>query len=175
VPWDEVGDGSVFDPMPAQGAQPSQVWPDAARVQAAYAQSIVYSLDQLVTFVQRYGTDDLVVVLLGDHQPASIVSGQGASRDVPVTILARDPAVLAQASGWGWSTGLRPAATAPVWPMEAFRDRFLTAFGPAAREAASSPTSRPKDQTRAPSATATTAPATTRGRTPATATVRTTP
>jgi hypothetical protein len=175
VPWDEVGDGSIFDPMPGQAAQPSQVWPDPARVQAAYAQSIVYSLDQLVTFVERYRDDDLVVVLLGDHQPAPIVAGQGASRDVPVTIVARDPAVLAQVSTWGWSTGLRPQPTVPVWPMDAFRDRFLTGFGPSARAAASQPTSRPKDHRSAPRATATAPPATTSGNTPPTATARTTP
>ena len=27
VPWDAVGDGSVFDPMPAAGDQPGAVWP----------------------------------------------------------------------------------------------------------------------------------------------------
>ena len=32
-------------------------------------------------------------------------------------------------SDWGWQAGLRPNAGAPVWPMDAFRDRFLTAYG----------------------------------------------
>ena len=31
---------------------------------------------------------------------------------------------------WGWQPGLRPAPDAPVWRMDAFRDRFLSAFGP---------------------------------------------
>jgi hypothetical protein len=31
-----------------------------------------------------------VLVVLGDHQPASIVAGQGASHDVPVSIIAAD-------------------------------------------------------------------------------------
>jgi hypothetical protein len=26
--------------------------------------------------------------------------------------------------------GMRPSPQAPVWPMSAFRDRFLGAFGP---------------------------------------------
>jgi hypothetical protein len=172
VPWDQMGDGSVFDPMPAQGPQKMQVWSQASRVYAAYAQSITYSLEQLVTFVERYQDDDLVLVVLGDHQPAPFVSGQGASRDVPVTIVARDPAVLAQGSTWGWSTGLRPAPTAPEWPMDAFRNRFLSAFGP---ETTSQATSRAKDQVKAPSATATAPPATTPGSTALTATARTTP
>jgi hypothetical protein len=33
-------------------------------------------------------------------------------------------------AGWGWEDGLRPGPDAPVWPMEDFRDRFLTTFGP---------------------------------------------
>ncbi|MFO7250823.1 MAG: sulfatase, partial [Actinomycetes bacterium] len=76
-----------------------------------------------------YGDDDLVVVFLGDHQPAPIITGFGASRDVPVTILAKDPAVLDRIDGWGWQEGLKPGPAAPVWPMDAFRDRFLAAFG----------------------------------------------
>ena len=33
VPWSEIGDGSVFDPQPAEGSAPVAVWPDAQRVQ----------------------------------------------------------------------------------------------------------------------------------------------
>jgi hypothetical protein len=49
---------------------------------------------------------------------------------VPITIIAHDPAVLDRISGWGWQAGLRPRPDAPVWPMDAFRDRFLSAYGP---------------------------------------------
>jgi hypothetical protein len=52
---------------------------------------------------------------------------------VPVTVVARDPAVLDRIAGWGWQDGLRPSPQAPIWRMDIFRDRFLTAFGPAAR------------------------------------------
>jgi len=132
VDWDAVGDGSVFGPMPAQGQSPDDVWRDRRRVQAAYMQSIVYSLDTLTSFVQNSHDPDLVLVVLGDHQPATIVTGEGASHDVPISIIAADPAVLDRISGWGWQDGLKPAPDAPVWPMDAFRDRFLTAYGPAA-------------------------------------------
>jgi hypothetical protein len=70
------------------------------------------------------------VVFLGDHQAAPIITGQHASHDVPITIVAKDPAVLKRVAGWGWTNGLKPSAQAPVWPMDAFRNRFLTAFGP---------------------------------------------
>jgi len=132
VDWDAIGDGSVFDAMPAQGQSPDDVWRDPARVRAAYMQSIAYSLDALTSFVLNTHDLNLVLVVLGDHQPATIVSGEGASRDVPISIIAADPAVMDRISGWGWQEGLRPAPDAPVWPMDGFRDRFLTAFSPAA-------------------------------------------
>ena len=47
---------------------------------------------------------------------------------MPISIIAHDPAVLKQIGSWGWDPGLRPKPNAPVWPMSAFRNRFLTAF-----------------------------------------------
>jgi hypothetical protein len=124
-----VGDGSVYNGMPEQLPSETDIWPSPQRVQAAYGESIEYSLNALFSFVATYGDDDLVVVLLGDHQPATIVSGQDAGRDVPIAIISRDPAVLDTISGWGWNEGLRPKPEAPVWRMDAFRDRFLAAYG----------------------------------------------
>ena len=38
--------------------------------------------------------------------------------------------MLDRIAGWGWQDGLQPGPQAPVWRMDTFRDRFLTAFGP---------------------------------------------
>ncbi len=132
VPWSDVGNGSVFDPMPSQGPTPDELWRDAAAVQAAYGRSIEYTLSALISFVETYRDPNLVLVILGDHQPATIVSGSGASHDVPVTIVAHDPAVMARIDNWGWQDGMRPSPTAPVTLMDTFRDRFVTAFSDAA-------------------------------------------
>jgi hypothetical protein len=130
--WDELGDGSVYDGMPAAGPAPEDVVGDADRVRALFGQSIEYALTSLISFVTTFHADDddLVLVLLGDHQPASIVTGPDASHDVPITIIAADPAVLQQTSSWGWDDGMLPGPDAPVWPMDAFRNRLLSAFGP---------------------------------------------
>jgi hypothetical protein len=128
VPWADLGDGAVFGPMPAQGQDPTSVWGDPQRVRAAYADSIRYSLGALLSFVREYGDDDLVVVLVGDHQPSSAVTGEGAGRDVPVSVIARDPRVLDRIAPWRWHEGLLPGPGAPVWPMDAFRDRFVAAY-----------------------------------------------
>ena len=130
IDWDDVGNGSVFNSMPVDEVSTGALWSDHDQVRAAYGRSVEYSLNALFSFVQRYGDDDLVLVVLGDHQPSTIVTGlhPELSHDVPISIIAHDPAVLDQVAGWGWEDGLRPSPQAPVWPMSAFRDRFLTAF-----------------------------------------------
>lgn len=129
VPWSQVGDGSVFGPQPAQGQSATVVWQDPNRVQQAYAQSIQYSLGAMFSFLHNTDDPNLVLVVLGDHQPATIVSGQGASHDVPISVIAKDSTVFESIEGWQWQDGVLPTPDAPVWPMSAFRDRFLDAFG----------------------------------------------
>nr|MDT0660890.1 sulfatase [Micromonospora sp. DSM 115978] len=134
VDWTQLGDGSIFGPMaPKEDEEDTDddkgdTWKDPALVRAEYRASIANSLESLITYVQTYGDDDMVLVFLGDHQPAPLVTGSGAGRDVPVTIVARDPAVLKRITGWGWQEGLNPGPQAPVWPMNEFRDAFLRAF-----------------------------------------------
>jgi hypothetical protein len=129
IDWDDVGDGSVFGPMAEGGVPASEAWRSRSVLRAVYRESVAYSLSTVISYVEKYGDDDLVLVFLGDHQPASYITGVGASRDVPITIVARDRAVLDRVSGWGWDEGLRPGPRAPVWRMDTFRNRFLTAFG----------------------------------------------
>lgn len=128
VDWDAVGDGSGFVADGPAGS-PSDVWlRDREQVRDEYRDSLVYTLGALISYVETFGDEDLVVVFVGDHQAAPLVTGQGAGREVPVTVLAGDPAVLDRIADWGWDVGLRPGPDAPVWPMESFRDRFLAAF-----------------------------------------------
>ncbi|MFB6551592.1 CDP-alcohol phosphatidyltransferase [Streptomyces sp. NPDC056405] len=129
VGWDEIGDGSVFDGIEESGEKAADVIADSARSKEAYGRSVEYSVTSLTQWLERYGTDDTVLVFLGDHQPITRVSGDQASRDVPVSIVAKDPKVLDAIADWNWTEGLKPAQDAPVWKMSSFRDRFLTAYG----------------------------------------------
>lgn len=129
VPWDEVGDGSVYRDIEKAGKDPADVFTDSTAVKAEYGKSIQYSVTSLIDYVVEYGNEDTVLVFLGDHQPLARVSGDHASRDVPCAIVAHDPEVLDRIADWGWSDGLRPDHDAPVWRMDEFRDRFLTAYG----------------------------------------------
>ena len=68
------------------------------------------------------------MIFLGDHQPWTSVSGPGATHNVPISIITRSPSVLKQMSSWHWQNGLLPAPSAPLEPMDAFRNQFLNTF-----------------------------------------------
>jgi phosphatidylglycerophosphate synthase len=121
IDWNRVGDGSIFKRL----ANDESGFTDASR---GYSRSIKYSLHALFSFVQNYGNKNLVMIVLGDHQPSRVVSYR-PGHEVPVSIIAHDPAVMRRIAGWGWTEGMRPQPSAPLWPMSAFRNRFFGAFG----------------------------------------------
>lgn len=127
--WKDIDDGSVFNRYAEMMKADGPTWSDPPKVQAAYQNAIKYSLESIVSYVENFADDDQVFIILGDHQPASVVTGDNASKDVPISIVSRDAAVTARIEPWGWSNGLRPNNDAPVWPMDVFRDQFLRAFG----------------------------------------------
>ncbi|MFF7409445.1 alkaline phosphatase family protein [Streptomyces lydicus] len=129
IGWNKVGDGSVYNAIHRAGKDPKEVWQDPDQVRTEYARSIRYSLDSLISYVTKYGKKNTVLVFLGDHQPVKAVTGENAGHDVPVAIVAHDRAVLDRIHRWGWKEGLNPGPKAPVWRMDTFRDRFLTAYG----------------------------------------------
>ena len=115
----------------------AQVWSNTNTVRQFYGQSIQYSMTALTSWVTELNDPNLVLILLGDHQPHTAVTGPGASHDVPVSIITRAPSVLKQVASWHWQNGLLPDLGAPLEPMDAFRNQFLGAFSTASSQAAS--------------------------------------
>jgi phosphatidylglycerophosphate synthase len=141
VPWNKIGNGSIFDPMPARGETRLSILGSASKQRQAFATSIKYSLQVLTSWVTELNDPNLVLILLGDEQPASPITGPGASHEVVISIIARDPSVFRQIASWRWQDGLLPGPSAPLESMEAFRNQFLGAFSTAPAQAA--PAHRP--------------------------------
>jgi hypothetical protein len=129
VDWNQVGDGSVYEAFADDEELSESALRNPERMRSAYPQTVAYSLNTMISYVETYGDDDLVFMFLGDHQPARMITGEDATADVPMAIVTHDQAVLDRISGWGWQDGLRPGPQAPVARMDTFRDRFLDAFG----------------------------------------------
>jgi hypothetical protein len=97
-----------------------------------YAATIAYTFDYLSGYLREQPELDLVLVLLGDHQPPASVAGEGARWDVPVHVIASRPALLEPLIAAGFSPGIRPATT-PVGPMHELGELL---FGGTRNEAA---------------------------------------
>ncbi len=128
IDWNEVGDGSAFDEQATSGDPPSVVWANPDRVRRQYIQTIDYSLATLGDFMARQGRG-AIYIILGDHQPASIITGPGASRAVPVHIVADDAKLLTPFLEAGFTDGMTVSGARGEPRMDELRSLLLGAFG----------------------------------------------
>jgi len=127
--WDALGDGEVFDRWRDAGESPESLWRDGDRVRDAYAHSVHYALSAMVSWVERYLDDDVVLVVLGDHQPSPLITGEGAPRTVPIHVISTDPQDLEVFLDAGFTLGSRAPASEEAAPrMSELRQWVLDAF-----------------------------------------------
>lgn len=70
----------------------------------SFAEAVDYDLEVLVRYLEGLDGDKLVIIM-GDHQPP-LVSEADDTYDVPVHVLARDPALLAEFIEAGFTEGM---------------------------------------------------------------------
>jgi hypothetical protein len=102
----------IFDPHPYDGPAIVRAYaqqPDWSHFGPGYVQAISYDYATLAGYLRQRKDRDLVMILLGDHQPAAAVSGEGASWDVPVHVIASRPEILDRLQTRGFQAGLTPA------------------------------------------------------------------
>ena len=108
--------------------------PDLLDMGPSYVNALSYTYQSLGGYLRLRGDRDFVVIVLGDHQPAAAVSGEGARWDVPVHVIASRPLVLERLRARGFVDGLTPLPE-PIAPMHRLLDTFLGAFAPSAEPA----------------------------------------
>ena len=93
----------------------------------SYVDSVAYFLDVLASSLEKHATDDLVLIVLGDHQPAAKVSGEAAPWDVPVHVITRRADILDALHREGFRDGLTPERPA-IGKMNQLTLQLLNAF-----------------------------------------------
>lgn len=128
--WDAIDThGLVFNTWADDGDPPAVVWQEESRIREKFRLAVDYSLQVVGAYALRHAEDPGLLIALGDHEPARFVS-EVDGFDVPIHVIG-PPALIAHLDDWGWTDGLVPADDAPVWGMDAFRDRFIDAFSSA--------------------------------------------
>ncbi|EHS53125.1 sulfatase [Rhizobium sp. PDO1-076] len=127
IDWSAVGDGSAFNGQAESGDPPAVVWADHDRVRRQYIETIDYTLETLGDYIARFGRD-AVFVVLGDHQPAPLITGTDDSRAVPIHIVSKDMALVERFISEGFDAGMRPSSQAAEPSMNLIRQRLISHF-----------------------------------------------
>ena len=102
--------------------------PDWTHFAPGYVDAVSYAYATLGGYLRQHADNDFVMVVLGDHQPAAAVSGEGAPWDVPVHVIASRRPVLDRLLANGFRAGLTPERPS-IAPMHALLPMLLDAFG----------------------------------------------
>lgn len=126
IPWEEIGDGRVYDEVARSGDPPEVVWRDRDRVRAQYRLAVDYALRTVLAYAERHADDPPLMIVMGDHQTAGFIA-LDERPDVPIHVIGPDH-LVALIRDIGLSPGLIPPDDAPVRPMDEVRDLILEAF-----------------------------------------------
>ena len=126
--WESIGDGRIFDRWAGAGERPEELWLDQERVREHFALSLDYALAAMTAYAERYADEQLLLIVLGDHQPAPLITGEGASWEVPVHVISGDAALVEPFVAWGFERGPVPGRLHRERGMDRFRDWFVRAY-----------------------------------------------
>jgi hypothetical protein len=124
--WSRMFDAHPFDGPSIVRAYAKQ--PDWMNFRPGYVDAVSYTYDTFAGYLRRHADRDIVFVVLGDHQPAAAVSGEGAPWDVPVHVIASRPQVLERMLEHGFRAGITPARPS-LAKMHQLLPMLLDAFG----------------------------------------------
>jgi hypothetical protein len=124
--WTRMMDEHPYDGPAIVRAYAQQ--PDWKNFRAGYVEAIAYDFAVLGGYLRKHADRDLVMILIGDHQPPAAVSGEGASWNVPVHVVSSHAALLKQLSARGFRGGLHPGTQA-IGKMHALLPILLDSFG----------------------------------------------
>jgi hypothetical protein len=102
--------------------------PDWLNLGPSYVRALDYTQQTLGGYLRLHAARDLVMILIGDHQPPAAVSGEGASWDVPVHVIASRREILDRLLARGFREGLTPMTT-PLMKIHALLPLILETFG----------------------------------------------
>ena len=83
-------------------------YPDWLNLGPSYVKSLGYAYKTIGGYLRLRADRDLVLILIGDHQPPALVSGEGASWDVPVHVVTTRLGLLDNLKQHGFVDGLSP-------------------------------------------------------------------
>lgn len=125
--WERIGDGSLFAEWAHADETPEQLWRDSDRVREHYARALRYSLAVIGAYAQRYVDARTLLIVLGDHPAAPLVTG-GQRHAVPMHVISGNAALVQRFVDGGFSAGNLPPELGQAPQLSDFRSWFADSF-----------------------------------------------
>jgi len=122
--WSRVLRADAYDPSDVARAMAAT--PDLTNLAPSYARAMAYEFQSLAGYV-REQSRDVVLILIGDHQPPAAVSGRNAPWRVPVHVIGPRGSIVGRLLEHGFQPGLTPQRPA-IGAMHALVPILLDAF-----------------------------------------------
>jgi hypothetical protein len=124
--WNRVVTNDPYDGRELYEALGTE--PDWKNLGPSYVTALSYVYRSLAGLIERERGRDVVMIVMGDHQPAAVVTGEGAPWDVPVHIITSRDQLLRRLTARGFRRGLTPSRP-DVSKMHELLPLVLDAFG----------------------------------------------
>ncbi len=126
IDWDDLGDGTVFDPIVAASDTPRVVWKDYDRVRDQYRLAVDYALQTVFAYAALHAEDPPLMIIVGDHQAAGFIALDERPH-VPMHIVGPQ-GLVDRLSDADFTPGLIPQGETPIRRMDLMRAHILQAL-----------------------------------------------
>lgn len=104
--WDKVMSKDAYDAAEVEKILART--PDLVNLRGDYAHAMAYEFTTFAGYLRERAGDDLVMILVGDHQPPAAVSGMDAPWTVPVHVIANSGSIIERLRHRGFTPNLTP-------------------------------------------------------------------
>jgi hypothetical protein len=106
--WSKIGRGQIFKDY--QAKFPIS-WGNLKDGAPAYCYSLYYDFDVLRRYILERLKRDTFVVIMGDHQPAAVITNNDPSWAVPLHVLSKNRKLIERFNEAGYAPGMTPPLT----------------------------------------------------------------
>lgn len=123
--WARLLSEQPFDEAELQRALAER--PNWTLMRPDYIRMMGYAYQWLGAYLREQAGREAFYILVGDHQPAATVTGEGANWDVPVYLVSKNERLLQRFVMMGYHSGVEPSR-APLGGLHDLTDHLLQAF-----------------------------------------------
>jgi hypothetical protein len=125
--WSQIGDGRIYHREDSVNVLPIKPGNQTAGAEG-YVAAMAYELKLIREYLNDFVDGEALIIVVGDHQPYSGITGKNKPRSVPLHVISRRAGFLTPFIDRGYTEGLIPRQELPHAGLETFLPTLLESF-----------------------------------------------